>query len=289
MTPKRVFFSWFLVAGLSILEFPSHSQGQVSIGSGSVISSGGWSITGTNPIEIRWGGEVVTTYQIDPGLPKPFFYPLIGPTGENVTRHWPMEEGHAGESNDHSNHRSLWFGLGNVNGLDFWHEPGSKGKEGTKFGKTVHTGLNGIQMKGSEKAILLKTKTDWLSMEGGEKICQDRRTIRLQHREDGSLILDFTIVLEASEGEVTIGDSEECALALRVMPTLRLEGDVAKGSMRNSEGVTGKEVWGKRASWVDYDGVDSQNRPLGIAIFDHPGSFRHPTWWHARPYGLFAA
>ncbi|MCB1090309.1 MAG: PmoA family protein, partial [Verrucomicrobiae bacterium] len=143
--------------------------------------------------------------------------------------------------------------------------------------------------KGSEKAILLKTKTDWLSMEGGEKICQDRRTIRLQHREDGSLILDFTIVLEASEGEVTIGDSEECALALRVMPTLRLEGEVGKGSMRNSEGVTGKEIWGKRASWVDYDGVDSQNRALGIAILDHPDSFRHPTWWHARPYGLFAA
>ena len=26
-----------------------------------------------------------------------------------------------------------------------------------------------------------------------------------------------------------------------------------------------------------------------MAILDHPGSFRHPTHWHARGYSLFAA
>jgi len=28
---------------------------------------------------------------------------------------------------------------------------------------------------------------------------------------------------------------------------------------------------------------------VGIAIFDHPENPRHPTWWHVRDYGLFAA
>lgn len=28
---------------------------------------------------------------------------------------------------------------------------------------------------------------------------------------------------------------------------------------------------------------------LGVAFFDHPSSFRHPTIWHVRTYGLFAA
>jgi len=28
---------------------------------------------------------------------------------------------------------------------------------------------------------------------------------------------------------------------------------------------------------------------VGIAVFNHPGSFRFPTTWHVRPYGLFAA
>jgi hypothetical protein len=26
----------------------------------------------------------------------------------------------------------------------------------------------------------------------------------------------------------------------------------------------------------------------GVAIFDHPANPRHPTYWHARDYGLFA-
>ena len=28
---------------------------------------------------------------------------------------------------------------------------------------------------------------------------------------------------------------------------------------------------------------------MSVAIFDHPQNPRHPTWWHARDYGLFAA
>ena len=28
---------------------------------------------------------------------------------------------------------------------------------------------------------------------------------------------------------------------------------------------------------------------VGVAVFDHPDNPRHPTWWHVRDYGLFAA
>ena len=56
----------------------------------------------------------------------------------------------------------------------------------------------------------------------------------------------------------------------------------------NSEGVSGKDVWGKRAKWVAYSGpVDEKD--VTVAIFDHPDNLRHPTWWHARDYGLVAA
>jgi hypothetical protein len=52
--------------------------------------------------------------------------------------------------------------------------------------------------------------------------------------------------------------------------------------------VTGKDTWGKQAPWCDYSGpVDGKT--LGVAIFDHPSNPRHPTWWHVRDYGLFAA
>ena len=33
--------------------------------------------------------------------------------------------------------------------------------------------------------------------------------------------------------------------------------------------------------------VDGEH--LGIAILNHPASYRHPTRWHVRSYGLFSA
>ena len=60
------------------------------------------------------------------------------------------------------------------------------------------------------------------------------------------------------------------------------------GRMVNAEGKTGmKDVWGKRSNWVDYSG-DVEGETIGIAMFDAPSNPRHPTYWHARDYGLFA-
>jgi hypothetical protein len=39
---------------------------------------------------------------------------------------------------------------------------------------------------------------------------------------------------------------------------------------------------------MDFAGkIDGEE--LGVAIFDHPGNPAHPTYWHVRGYGLFAA
>jgi type II secretion system protein G len=60
------------------------------------------------------------------------------------------------------------------------------------------------------------------------------------------------------------------------------------GKIVNAPGDTDDKVWGKKAAWVDYAGpVDGKT--VGIAIFDSPNNLRHPTRWHARDYGLFAA
>jgi hypothetical protein len=100
--------------------------------------------------------------------------------------------------------------------------------------------------------------------------------------------MDFEITLHASHGELTLGDTKEGSMAIRLAPTLRLKGDVAKGHIVNSVGDRDGETWGKRAAWCDYYGpLDGEI--TGVAIFDHPDNPKHPTWWHVRDYGLFAA
>ena len=81
-----------------------------------------------------------------------------------------------------------------------------------------------------------------------------------------------------------MGDTKEGTFAIRVVNGLTEPGL----KMLNSEGKVGEdEIWGKRANWVDYSGeVDGES--LGIAIFDNPANIKHPTYWHARDYGLFA-
>jgi hypothetical protein len=85
-------------------------------------------------------------------------------------------------------------------------------------------------------------------------------------------------------------------MAIRLAPTMQLaptpamkaKGQTARGHIVNSEGQTDGGTWGKRAAWCDYYGpVDGH--VVGVAIFDHPSNPKHPTWWHVRDYGLFAA
>jgi hypothetical protein len=97
--------------------------------------------------------------------------------------------------------------------------------------------------------------------------------------------IDFRITLTAAE-DVTLGDTKEGAFAIRLAePFTEKKG----GRMVDADGrATMNNIWGKRSNWVDYTAeLDSER--LGVAIFDHPGNPRHPTYWHARDYGLFAA
>ena len=123
----------------------------------------------------------------------------------------------------------------------------------------------------------------------GTVVCTDDRTLRIYEPANSSeRILDFDITLHASNGELTFGDTKEGTMAIRLAETMKLKGPIGHGHIVNSEGVRDDETWGKRANWCDYYGpVDSKT--VGVAIFDHPQNPRHPTWWHVRDYGLFAA
>jgi hypothetical protein len=205
---------------------------------------------------------------------KPILYPILGPLGLSMTRAYPIDALAKGEAKDHPHHASMWYTHGEVNGIDFWAT--GKGK-----GKVVHQDFLSIK-DSSFTALNLWQNAD------GKTICQDERTLSFHAPSEEDRAIDISITIKATVGNVTFGDTKEGSMGIRMAPQFRLKGEVAKGSALNSEGIVGKAVWGKRASWVSY-WAPFEEKEIGISIFDHPSNPRHPTWWHARDYGLVAA
>ncbi len=236
-------------------------------------------------VSVEIAGRPYTTLFTGPKTTKPYLHPVRSASGKIVTRSWPMEQV-AGEVHDHPHQRGLWFSHGNVNGITYWdNEPG----QSPNGGRIVLDRIVGV--KSGAKSGSIAAVFNWLDL-AGKPLLSDERTYTFTPG-PGLRIIDVDILLTALQKAV-FGDTKEGTFALRL--TTVLEEPAKKGEMPphtgrmvNAEGAAGEDqVWGKRSSWVDYCGR-IEGEPLGVAIFDHPSNPRHPTWWHARGYGLFAA
>jgi hypothetical protein len=227
-------------------------------------------------VAVKVDGQPFTEYLTKSGS-KPILWPVYGPTGKRMTRNWPMEDGVPGETDrDHPHQRSLWFTHGDVNGIDFW----SEGK-----GRIEHREF--VKVENGPPATIV-TRNDWLSPDGSKLVCQDERTFTFGADADSRWI-DCAIEIKATNGPVVFGDTKEGSFGVRTASSMRVQQGVKiVGHIVNSAGQTNLAAWGKPAPWVDYYGP-VEDETLGIAIMNHPSSFRFPTHWHVRTYGLFAA
>jgi len=228
-------------------------------------------------IEVTLDGGPFATVVLG-GDPKPYVYPLHGPGGVPLTRAYPLEEARPGEQEDHPHHVSFWFAHGAVNGYDFWHGSGRGEHQELVAGSATIVEAGG--------AASVRASYVWTTDEG--PLLDEVRTLRF-HGTDASRTVDVDLWLSpAGDAAVTFGDTKEGTFALRLHPALRLRGPVATATIRNAAGSVDGDCWGEAAAWVDYSGTVDDTK-VGVAIFDHPDNPRHPTWWHARDYGLFAA
>ena len=228
----------------------------------------------TDKIEIFVAGSVFTSFYFR-GYNKPIFYPLRAASGTIVTRGYPMIRSIAGEARDHPHHKGLWLTHGDVNGLDFWAET-------PKSGKIVHRKFE--QLKNDDHVGIMTSRNDWMSPDG-KRVLEETREVKI-HNLHNVRVIDFDFKLTALEGPVRFGDTKEGTFGIRLaQPFSENRG----GRIENARGGIGeKNCWGKQAEWVDFTTkINSEN--VGVAIFDHPSSFRHPTYWHVRGYTLFAA
>jgi hypothetical protein len=223
-------------------------------------------------IDVTVAGKPFTTFHYGEESGKPYLSPIRAASGKVVSRLYPMEQ-IPGESRDHLHHTGLWFSFDDVNGTKLWENDPSYTKPG--IGRIV---VRSAEWKGD---ALLATM-EWRDA-AGKVLLVENRTMTFPH--DAKLrAIDFTIVLTAAQ-DVTFGDTKEGAFAIRLAEAFT-ERKGAK--MVDADGRAGMaKVWGKRSNWVDYT-AEVEGERLGVAMFDHPANPRHPTYWHARDYGLFA-
>jgi hypothetical protein len=239
-------------------------------------------------VRVEIGGQLLTEY-IFKGAYRPYCYPVLAADGTPLTRDYPMKEV-AGEDHDHPHHRSLWFAHSDVNGVDFWNQD-SKGSPRPK-GKIVHDAL----LETTSGAVgVLRERNRWIAPDGRE-FCTDERTVRFRAL-GADRAIDFDVTLRApADAPVEMNDNKDGVMALRLAtwlnqprpPGTRRGYVPGVGHLVTAQGDRDGPAWGKRAEWADYH-AEHDGKTYGVAIFDHPQNLHHPTWWHARDYGLFAA
>jgi hypothetical protein len=224
-------------------------------------------------IQVSIEGKPFTTMFYSADLDKPFLHPLRTSTGIVVTRGWPVDPA-PGDSTDHPHQRGLWWAHGLTNSVDFW-------TNGPKTGRYV--------LKSSPKADPKSgTIRAELDMVGPAKQVIGSLVEEYAFSAPGSnRVVDVLVRILADRGApIKLGDTREGVMGVRVCEELN---ESRGATLLNSEGGVGeKQIWGKRANWVDYSGKVS-GEVVGVAMFDHPSNPKFPTFWMARGYGLVAA
>jgi hypothetical protein len=225
-------------------------------------------------ISIKAPGREITRYYPVAGTAnkKPCFYPLTA-HGVNVLRGYPLED-RAGEAKDHPHHTGIYHALGEVNGREYWSKLPIENR--------------GVKKEAGPVYARITAENRW-----GEDLVEIQDVFVLNAGEDA--VLDFAITLTAASGPVVFAKdmkmAKEGSFAVRVATGLTdpAKKDPGLALMVDSKGNKGEAAIRKdNAPWVSYTGTVDQKK-VGVAVMDHPSSFRHPTDWHVRAYGLFAA
>lgn len=241
--------------------------------------------TATGGVIVRLYGEPIAEYVVD-RCNKPFLWQILGPTGKSMTRAFPMAEV-PGETTDHVHQRGLTFAHQGVNGFDTWAEAATY-RDTPLAGRIDKVGAIrhlGYQTLAGGPTAVIHARNQIVDAANSPLLDEERRmtfsfgpSVRM---------IDLDIDLIATHGPVEMADMKDAGVFIRVPDSMTVDRGLG-GRIVNSNGDRDADAWSRHAAWVDYHGpVEGEH--LGIAILNHPTSFRHPTAWHVRTYGLFCA
>jgi len=256
-------------------------------------------------VDVRVDGKLFTSYVYSDTLKKPILFPVFADDSIRITRGFPLAP-NAGESTDHPHQTGFWFNYGNVNGVDFWGNssriPDSL-KE--KYGIIRFKSIDALKNRANRGN--LSVTHEWINSKD-EVLLEEQTSFSFQAG-FGYRIIDRETKLTAELPEILFTDTKEGAFAIRVAKFLEFPSTATRvfldadgnptpvaanadqgvsGNYLSSEGIEGVKVWSTRAKWMKLYGVYEKDT-VSLVFMDHPLNLNHPTYWHARDYGLFSA
>src|SRR6266511_4029444 len=217
------------------------------------------------------GGERLR-WHFGPSYPRPFFFPLVGPSGSSLTR-----MGHPGAP-DHDHHRSIWFAHNKVLGIDFWGDRGDA---------RIRQKQWQCYQDGDDEAALA-VLLGWYDGHDPKELLEQELVAAVRPGPDGETFVELQATFRPTAEALEFGKTNFGFLAVRVAKNLAEH--FGGGRLTSSDGATGEPaIFGKPAAWMDYSGPVPKGGTEGITYFDHPGNPGHPAHWHVREDGWMGA
>jgi len=223
-------------------------------------------------VSFQRDGVELTRYYFNPLFHRPFLYPMIGPSGRSLTR-----MGHPHDPDSHSHHNSVWISHNSVNGVNFWGD--------TENARILCKRI--VRFEDGDDTAYMISENEWIDPAGRVLMNETRRvTVQSLAEQEWQLVIDLEF--KAKDQAVTLGQTPFGMMAVRMAKTIGVND--GGGTIRNSEGGTDeKEVFWKRAKWVDYSGPITNEKLEGIVLFDHPDNPNFPSYFHVRNDGWMGA
>lgn len=211
-------------------------------------------------------------WHFGPSYPRPFFYPLIGPSGAPLTR-----MGHPGAPN-HDHHRSLWFAHAKVLGIDFWSDTTAARIRQKSW----------LHYQDGDAEAVMAVQLGWYDGHDPRELLEQEVVAALRPGAEGEVFLELQATFRPRAEQLEFGKTNFGFLAVRMAKSLSVH--FGGGVLTGSGGATGEPaLFGKSAAWMDYSGPVPRGGLEGITYFDHPSNPGFPVHWHVREDGWMGA
>lgn len=217
-------------------------------------------------------GREILRWNFGHHFPRPFFHPVIGPSGSNLVR-----MGHPGAPN-HDHHAGIWFAHNMVEEFNFW-------ANGTGTQIRQRQWLDYID---SDEFAAMAVLLDYYNGHNEQPIINQETIVVVKPLDANEYLIDLHLRLNSPLGEVTLRKTNFGIIAVRVAASVSEH--FGGGLLTNDQGLLHESnIFGKASSYMDYSGPvrDSVGGTAinGITLYDHPGNPNYPSKWHVREDG----